>query len=92
MENRDLHIKSQGSLAYGYNSIIEMNGRASNMLMDFGIYKMKKGEVITSNEALERAFLLMHGEVVFEWENNKVEAKRQCLLKKVLGAYMYQRI
>lgn len=81
-QKKDIHIKSQGDLQQGFNSIIQMDGVASNMLMDFGIYKMKKDEVITNSDSMERAYLLMQGEVVFEWENNKVEAKRQSLFEE----------
>lgn len=82
VNKKDIHIKSEGPLEYGFNSITEMKGRASNMLTDFGIYKMKKDEVITDSKALERAYLLMQGQVIFEWESNKVEAKRESLFEE----------
>ncbi|QEK11603.1 5-deoxy-glucuronate isomerase [Crassaminicella thermophila] len=72
-----MRIRQAEPFKYGYNSITEMNGKHSNMLMDFGILKMKKDDVQTSSENLERAYLLIHGEVTLEWEGNKVTAKRE---------------
>lgn len=72
-----MHIK-QISLSYGYNSIIEINGKHSNMLMDFGILKMQAGEVWESRDcALERAFLLITGEAVLKWDKGEKHIKRQ---------------
>ncbi|MCT4620810.1 MAG: 5-deoxy-glucuronate isomerase [Marinisporobacter sp.] len=65
-----------GKLEYGYNSYTEEDGKNSDMLMDYGILKMKNGHVEVSDEDRERAYLLIFGEVTFQWEDNKVEAKR----------------
>jgi 5-deoxy-glucuronate isomerase len=73
-----MHIKQQGNFAYGYNSITEMNGKHSDMLMDFGILKMKDGDTwVSEDQELERAFLLVTGHVTLEWEGNKKEIKRE---------------
>lgn len=47
-----------GDLSYGYNSMAEMDGKHSNMLMDVGVYKLKKDDVEVSVDGnKESAFL-----------------------------------
>lgn len=71
-------IRQEEDFKYGYNSIAQMNGIHNDMMMDFGVLKMKKEQDETSAESLERAYLLIKGNVIFEWEDNKVTAKRNC--------------
>jgi len=47
------------------------------MLMDFGILRLAKGQKEMDNEDKERAYLLVKGEVVFEWQGNIVRATRK---------------
>lgn len=51
----------------GYTSVTEIDGKHSNMLMDFGILKLEEGKSFSTDEEKERAFLLMTGSVRFEW-------------------------
>lgn len=60
----------------GYNSISEQHGKNSEMLLDFGILKLKKGSIHDSNENRERAWLLISGEILFEWEGEFFTGKR----------------
>jgi 5-deoxy-glucuronate isomerase len=46
------------------------------MLMDFGILKLRVGEREADQEAKERAYLLIIGEVVFKWLDKEVSANR----------------
>ncbi|MCY6354145.1 5-deoxy-glucuronate isomerase [Clostridium sp. ZS2-4] len=64
-------------LKEGYNTLTEMNGKHSDMLMDIGIYKMKisQEQVCIDNEK-ESAFLLLDGKVIIEWNGNKQEVER----------------
>lgn len=57
---------------YGYTSITEKEGRHPEMLLDFGILKMKAGDVHTDAADKERAWLLIEGEVSFSWEGNGI--------------------
>lgn len=58
---------------YGYNSITELGGKNADMLMDFGIVRLKAGLEFKSLEAdKERTFLLIQGKVTLKWED-KVE-------------------
>ena len=61
------HIKGPKEHAFGYTPVTEMNGKNAEMLMDFGILRLKKGESYTDGSALEKAFLLVCGKVKFDW-------------------------
>jgi 5-deoxy-glucuronate isomerase len=69
--------KHNNDFDYGYNNIIDRDGKYSNMLMDFGVYRMKaeQTEVILEEE-LESAFLLVEGDIIIEWEGNSEAIKR----------------
>jgi len=61
----------------GYNPICERNGKNKDMHMDIGIIKVDEHTEYTSKDALERAILLIEGEVVFEWEGHKETVRRK---------------
>ncbi|WHH61007.1 5-deoxy-glucuronate isomerase [Petroclostridium sp. X23] len=71
-----MRIRQQGSFNNGYNAITQMNGKHSDMLMDFGILKLDQEQKMISVDDKERAYLLIKGEVIFEWDEHKVTAKR----------------
>lgn len=64
----------------GYNSIAEIDGKHSDMLMDFGILKLGSGAVFEEDENKERAYLLMDGEMTFKWEGEEKKVNRTSLL------------
>lgn len=72
-----MRIRQDSPFQYGYNSITEMNGKHSDMLMDFGILRMKHDQQEVNAEKKERAYLLIQGEVSFEWDGKKVESARK---------------
>ena len=47
-----------------------------NTMMDFGILKLSKEGVERNSEKKERAYLLIQGEVTFQWEGHKEIASR----------------
>jgi len=63
-------IKQNKDFIYGYNSITEMTGKYSDMLMDFGILKMDNNQTYSKNSKLESAYLLLFGKIKIEWDNN----------------------
>lgn len=65
------HIKENG-----YTVITEEEGLHAEMLLDFGILRLKAGDVWTSGEAKERAWLLMSGHIQYQWGKEEVEAQR----------------
>lgn len=71
-----MRIRQQKKFEYGYNSITETDGKYSDMLMDFGVLRLDTDEKIVDRDSKERAFLLITGEVEFEWEDCRVIAAR----------------
>ncbi|AGB42381.1 putative enzyme involved in inositol metabolism [Halobacteroides halobius DSM 5150] len=70
-------INQDGEFKAGYNSITELDGKYSTMLMDVGILKLEADQVEEVLEGeKESAYLLINGEVTFEWEGNKEQATR----------------
>ncbi|QZY54671.1 5-deoxy-glucuronate isomerase [Crassaminicella profunda] len=65
----------------GYNDIVDIDGEYKDYLMDFGILRLEKGQEEVSKEEKERAFLLIKGEVTFEWEGNKETIKRESFIE-----------
>jgi len=51
----------------GYTPVTEIGGAHPEMLMDFGILRLAADEAFSSDDAKERAFLLMTGKVRFQW-------------------------
>lgn len=73
-------IRQVKQFVEGYNSITSLDDKVNETLMDYGILKLAKDQVFTDDEDKEKAYLLIKGSVVFEWENNKVEAHRESFL------------
>ena len=71
-----IHIRPDREFSIGYNPITTIDEKEDNTMMDFGILLMNKGMVETSSEGKERAYLLLKGEVVLNWEGNKVTVRR----------------
>ncbi len=69
-------IKQRQPFSIGYNSITELDGKSSEMMMDFGILKLNAGDKETNDDQKERAYLLISGEVIFKWLDKEVTAKR----------------
>lgn len=73
-------IKQEGKFKPGYSPITYLDDKEYSTLMDFGILTIENGQVERNNEEKERAFLLIGGEAAFEWEGNRIIAKRQSFL------------
>lgn len=71
-----MRISQKGDFENGYTAITEMDGKYSEMLMDFGILKLNKDQQEKSFEDKERAYLLIKGEVEFVWDGKRAIAKR----------------
>ncbi len=68
--------RKEGPFKSGYTSITEQHGRNPEMLLDFGILKLEAGAVWEDSQMKERAWLLIRGRVVFEWEGFRTECSR----------------
>jgi len=74
----NMKIKGERTFQSGYNSIVEEC--TGGMLMDFGILKLSQNQTYKNDEKKEKVFLLLYGEAVFEWDDKKVQAKREDFL------------
>lgn len=59
--------RAKGGHPFGYTPYAEMNVVNQDMQMDFGVLRLRAGDMHVCDAALERAFLLVYGEVTFEW-------------------------
>ncbi len=74
-------IKNDEGFDFGYTEIVSKE-KYPEMLMTFGILKLKKGEVFESREPLERIFILLNGNIVLSWEDKKYEIKRDSIFNE----------
>lgn len=74
-----MRIRQESEFNPGYYSIVELQGAYDGLLMDFGILTLGKGELEINHEDKERAYLLIQGEIEFEWNGNKaIAARKSC--------------
>ncbi|MBR5679279.1 MAG: 5-deoxy-glucuronate isomerase, partial [Clostridia bacterium] len=72
-------IKARGEHPFGLRWLARMDGAHADMLMDFGVYRMKRGDVWEEAAPLEKAALLVYGEVKFEWAGQEhTEYRENC--------------
>ncbi|WP_020612205.1 5-deoxy-glucuronate isomerase [Sediminispirochaeta bajacaliforniensis] len=69
-------VKNEHEKHYGYTPITERKGKHQELLLDFGILRLRAGERWSDSSDTERALLLIEGEVVFEWEGKSFHATR----------------
>ena len=69
-------IRGPREHAWGYTPVTEMDGRNREMLMDFGILRLREGESFRDDRPLEKAYLLVNGAARFEWDGQAHEAYR----------------
>lgn len=75
-----MRLKQNGPFKVGYNSITEINGKHSDMLMDYGVLKLAKSTLYKDNADLERVILLMYGEIEVSFNGETYIAKRKSFL------------
>ena len=69
-------IKARGAHPFGLKWLARRDGAHADMLMDFGVYRMKKGDVFEEAEGLEKAVLLVYGRVRLEGAGEAHEEER----------------
>ena len=74
-------IKNEKGFDFGYTEIVSMETHPE-MLMSFGMLKMKKGDVYKNEESLERLFLLLDGNVVLSWEDKSATINRDSIFNE----------
>lgn len=71
------HIRGPKEFPYGYNEITSMNNKEQKTMMDFGVLRMKDGDVFSEQQQLERAYLLVEGKAKIEYDGNVCEIERE---------------
>ena len=75
----ELITRAGGEMPFGYTALADMHGVHAEMLMDFGVLRLRKGETWTEEQPLEKAYLLVEGKVRFLWEGKEhVEERANC--------------
>ncbi|WP_434565027.1 5-deoxy-glucuronate isomerase [Thermoanaerobacterium thermosaccharolyticum] len=72
-----IQIRQSKPFPFGYTPITTIDEVQHNTNMDFGILKFKKDGIEKNKEQKERAYLLIQGEVIFQWSNQSQVAKRE---------------
>lgn len=63
--------RAAGPHAFGYTAIAEMDGLHSEMLMDFGVLRLQAGQCFSDDKKLEKAYLLVYGQVRLVWDGQE---------------------
>lgn len=72
--------KHKQGFSFGYNSVAELAGEHADMLLDFGILKLRSGESWVCDLGLERAWMLIQGTVEFRWpQGSSLEMRTSCI-------------
>lgn len=71
-----MHIRGPKEFPYGYNAIATMDNKEQHSLMDFGILRMKEGDVFSESQHLERAYLLVNGKAKLSYDDKEVIIER----------------
>ncbi|MCG8482288.1 MAG: 5-deoxy-glucuronate isomerase, partial [Clostridia bacterium] len=71
-----MRLKQKEPFHAGYNSITELSGKHSEMLMDFGILKLEKGKTFADPTNLEKVAILLSGEIEVSYNSKKVKVQR----------------
>jgi 5-deoxy-glucuronate isomerase len=69
-------VRKEKAFEKGYNVITEIHGEHPEMMLDFGILVLEKGDTWECQLDLERAWLLIKGTVEFQWEGKSQKASR----------------
>jgi 5-deoxy-glucuronate isomerase len=74
-----MRIRQSREFPTGYTPITAIGAVHPDMLMDFGILKLAPGGRHVSQAGLERAYLLLGGEIALEWEGGSRRIHRASL-------------
>jgi len=75
-----MFIRCKGTFPHGYSAVIETDGRNSEMLMDFGVLNLRRGDAHQCEYAGEQAFLLLSGKARLHWLKEEAIVERSSLI------------
>ena len=73
------HLKANGPFRWGYTTVTTEDEAQANTMMDFGFLRLRAGEVYEEQSPKESAFLLMTGDITFEFGGEVARAERKSL-------------
>ncbi|NLK07827.1 MAG: 5-deoxy-glucuronate isomerase [Firmicutes bacterium] len=73
------HLRADGPFKRGYTTVATEDEAHANTMMDFGFLILEAGETYQEKSPKESAYLLMSGDITFEFASEKVRAKRESL-------------
>lgn len=71
-----MKIRGNDTFARGFNEIVSHDGANPEMLMDFAVLSLGKGESYSDDTPMEKAYLLMFGSVTFSWDGHEETVSR----------------
>ncbi len=74
-----MHIPRQSPYGWGYTPITEDGSDLKGTMMDFGVLRLQEGETYNCELPLERAFLVMAGQMQLAWGDLKQTVERTSL-------------
>jgi 5-deoxy-glucuronate isomerase len=75
-----LIIRQDKAFNAGYNAITSLDDKQNHTLMEYGMLILGKSQSFSDNQSKEKAYLLVKGKAVFEWEGHKAEVTRDSFL------------
>ncbi|NCC76255.1 MAG: 5-deoxyglucuronate isomerase [Clostridia bacterium] len=75
-----MRIRQKDGFKWGYNSVIELNGKHSDMMMDYGILRLNPGHIFDDDTRLEKVYLLLQGQVTVECAGQTYQVRRESFL------------
>lgn len=69
-------IKHDKKFTEGCNVLTRADDNENATLMDYGVLLLGKDKTFIDNDKKEKAYLLVKGKALFEWEGNKLEVTR----------------
>lgn len=70
------HIRGPKEYPFGYTAIATIDDKEQNSDMDFGILRLAQGESFSEAQQLERAYLLVSGDVTVEFDGREQRIER----------------
>lgn len=72
-----MRLQNDKEFKNGYNSITELAGKHSKMLMDFGVLKLSEKQEFSDDAKLEKLYVLLYGEIEILCDGKTYTAKRK---------------
>ena len=73
-------IRQGEAFREGYNVITSLDDSENDTQMEYGMLILKANQTHSDHQPKEKAYLLVKGKVIFEWEGHKIEVSRDSFL------------